>query len=77
MQCPISHKMWSLSQISMSMAAEQNALTETTRNKQETAWNDLQGARNNLHRSATDSNLMEPPYLKNKKLDGSNISKKD
>ena len=75
MQCPISHKMWSLSQISMSMATEQNALTETTRNKQETAYNEQEITYNDLQQ--TDSNFMEPLHLKNKKLEGSNISKKN
>ena len=36
-------------------------------NKQGTTWN-------NLHR--TDSNFMEPLYLKNNQLEGSNVTKK-
>ena len=41
--------------------------SEATYNKQGTTWNDLQ---------RTDSNFMEPLYLKNNQLEGANATKK-
>ena len=49
---------------------------ETAYRDSETTWNDPQQAKNNLKRpERTDSSFIEPFYLENNQLEGSNVTK--